>query len=153
GRLLKTDQAPFWYQHALLRVQVGDVSGYRKVCRAMVERFRKSEDSDDLYYLCWACGLAPAALSDFNEVVRLVKKMVSSRPDLPGCHNAFGVILYRAGRLEDAVRSLDQSQTISGGSNLWVSVFLMMAHHRLKHTQEAQQWKELTAGLFERRFP
>ena len=55
--------------------------------------------------------------------------------------NTLGGVLYRAGRLNDAIRRLEEGIRLRNGESLPVDwPFLSMAHHRLGHRGEARRW-------------
>jgi len=55
--------------------------------------------------------------------------------------NTLGAALYRAGRLEEAIRRLEEGIQLRNGTSIpqdWV--FLATAHHRLGHRAQARQY-------------
>jgi len=55
--------------------------------------------------------------------------------------NTLGSALFRAGRFEDAVRRLEEGiEARKGAEEPLTLPFLAMAHHRLKHRDEARSW-------------
>jgi hypothetical protein len=55
--------------------------------------------------------------------------------------NTLGVILYRAGRYQEAIDRLDERVAVGEALGAPVDwVFLAMAHHRLGHKAEANRW-------------
>jgi serine/threonine protein kinase len=53
-----------FYEHALLKLYLGDEDGYRQVCYDLVNQFGGATTGDDRLYMLRACLLAPA--SDFQ---------------------------------------------------------------------------------------
>jgi hypothetical protein len=51
-----------------------------------------------------------------------------------------GAALYRAGRHAEAVRELDEAVRLHGKGSLWAKLFLALAHQRLGHAQQVQQF-------------
>ena len=52
-----------------------------------------------------------------------------------------GALLYRAGSYKEAVDQLTEAVRTHGeGGDGWTCLFLAMAHHRLKHDEEARRW-------------
>ena len=57
--------------------------------------------------------------------------------------NTVGAVLYRAGRLQDAIRRFDEKVRIRlsrGAEDPQDWAFLAMAHHRLGHHDDARRW-------------
>jgi tetratricopeptide (TPR) repeat protein len=60
-------------------------------------------------------------------------------------HGTLGAVYYRAGRFQDAVRSLEKAVSIDGPSNLpnqwsaYTTFFLAMSHYRQGRATEATQ--------------
>jgi WD40 repeat protein/tetratricopeptide (TPR) repeat protein len=82
-------------------------------------------------------GIPPADLVALAErAVRADETSWSSRENL-------GASLYRAGRFEDAIRTLEQAIKLHGkGGTLWMKLFLALAHQRLGQADEARTWHE-----------
>jgi Flp pilus assembly protein TadD/uncharacterized protein with WD repeat len=82
-------------------------------------------------------GIPPADLVALAErAVRAYEKSWSNRETL-------GAALYRAGRFEDAIRTLEQAVKLHGkGGTPWMKLFLALAHQRLGHADEARTWHE-----------
>jgi tetratricopeptide (TPR) repeat protein len=130
-----------WRQHALLRLQAGDVAGYRAACVQILKRFGKTSDPSVADGVAWACVLAPDAVADYALPLRLAEQALAADRKNAGYQRTVGALLFRAGKAEDAVRRLEESVNradAGGGADAWF--FLAMAHHRLGHAAEARQW-------------
>jgi tetratricopeptide (TPR) repeat protein len=56
-----------------------------------------------------------------------------------------GIVLYRAGRFEEAIQRLNESIVAQNGDGVFQDwLFLAMAHHRLGHADEARKWLDKT---------
>jgi tetratricopeptide (TPR) repeat protein len=126
-----------WYYHALVCLHLGDAGGYRRTCTAMLERFGKTENAAGAYRVAWTCVLAPGAVVDLDQVVRLAEQALSSDPKSYGNLLALGAACYRAGQLEAAVRHLNAAIQ-AHDQHVMASLFLAMAHHRLGHAEQAR---------------
>jgi WD40 repeat protein/tetratricopeptide (TPR) repeat protein len=126
--------------HGLLRLQLADQAGYRRACARMLERFGRTEDAETANSLAWACVLGPHAVADLDQPVKLAEKAVgqaNSREHL----TTLGAALYRAGKLDAALRRLNEAIKVGGkGGDAFDWLFLAMAHHRLGHAKEASLW-------------
>jgi serine/threonine-protein kinase len=130
-----------WYAHALLRLHLDDLAGYRTACEAIVERFEGSEQGYTLKQVSNTCSLAPEAVSDLARPLRLAEKALARDPKGHWSHEAPGRLLYRAGRHEEAVRRLEEAVALlKGEGNVWHWLYLAMAHRALGHTDEARRW-------------
>jgi tetratricopeptide (TPR) repeat protein len=124
------------------RARLGDAAGYRRACTKFVDRWGKSSD---LNVVAWPCVLAPDALADMDKVVELAEKAYKQSPT-PMVRNTLGAALYRAGKWERAVETLEQNQGANGAFD-WL--FLAMAHHRLGHTEKAMEYLDKATAWIE----
>ena len=139
---------------ALLQLYAGDIEGYRRTCTQMLDHFAQREDLDSSFAsICWACSLAPDAVEDFVDVIKLAEKLAEREKERfkrPGqAHLNLGALLYRAGRLEEAIELLEGlpvPQEKEGQLPVRTSppvsawFFLAMAHHQLDQHEEAEKW-------------
>jgi tetratricopeptide (TPR) repeat protein/serine/threonine protein kinase len=134
-----------WFEHACLRVQVGDAAGYRKLCGRMMKRFGKSTNPDEIVYLAHACVLAPGGL-DPTAALSLAERRLAmtARPSghYPWSIHLVALAHYRAGHYPQAVewatRGLKEDPAFGERVPHWL--LLAMAHHRLGHAEEARKW-------------
>jgi len=131
----------------LAQLGVGQRDVYRKDCVEMLQRFGQTENPADAHWVAWACVLAPDATADWPKIVGLAEKAAESDSKSFAYQNTFGAVLYRAGRLDEALRQLDQADRLANEPNQAVQsspaytwFFLAMAHHRLGHGEEAKTW-------------
>jgi tetratricopeptide (TPR) repeat protein len=137
-----------WFEHACLRVQVGDIAGYRKHCRQMVERFGMSENPDEILYLAHACVLAPGGL-DKKAALELAERRLAVTPRPSGHYpwsvHLVGLAHYRAGQYQEAIdwasKSLKEYPAFGERVHHWL--LLAMAHHRLGHGEQAYKWRKM----------
>jgi tetratricopeptide (TPR) repeat protein len=98
------------------------------------------QDANTLNNAAWACAYLPAALPDIRAAVSLAEQAVALDRAY-GRLNTLGSLLYRAGRYEDAIRSIDEGIKLHGKGGMgWDWLFLAMAHHRLGRQDEARKW-------------
>lgn len=124
---------------------LGDEAGLRRACSDLLDRFGRSAGSQTANNVAWYCALAADAVADRGAPVRLAERAANGASDAekPMYLNTLGAALYRAGRFEEAIRSLEEGSRERGGASFpqdWV--FLAMAHHRLGHDAEAHSWLE-----------
>jgi serine/threonine protein kinase/Flp pilus assembly protein TadD len=151
----KPETPQHWYCQALLQLVKEDESAYRRVCGDMLRQFRETIDrlirpgaaptaypeSVTRYLLVRACALAPAAVTDYERLLRLAE------PDA-GPTNADswvplyvrGAVSYRAGRLEEAVQCLRAALDYPNRDARAMAVpVLAMTLHRQGQTDAARQ--------------
>ena len=163
---LTPDDARFWLLRAMAELEDGQLDAYRRHCAEMLRYFGNTEKvahgaCDDV---CWACTLAPDAVSDWSNALALADRAVKQCPEEAEYMLTRGAVLYRAGRWEEALRPLTEGhRRLENSSNpfLWLDVvrdcsYLAMAHHRLGHREEARKWfdkmkQQLEAALAEQR--
>jgi tetratricopeptide (TPR) repeat protein len=121
--------------------RLSDAAGYRRACTDLIERWGKTVDPNSL---AWPCVLAPDAVADMGQVVLLAEKAYKQSPT-PLVRNTLGAALYRAGRWEEAVKTLDENKGENGAFD-WL--FLAMAHHRLghAHADKAKEYLDKAAA-------
>jgi tetratricopeptide (TPR) repeat protein len=146
GRAGATREDPVFgaYDRALIHLARGEDAAYAALCRRIAPLVIAGV-RDENYNGLWFCALTPDALPDFSEAARLLQRSVARYPADHAIRNTYGVFLYRAGRFEEAVRELDESVRLGGGSaHDWL--FLAMAHQRLGRPEEADKAMALAAG-------
>ncbi len=133
----------FWFEHAYLRLQVGDHEGYQKLCRRMHERHHQSKKQWASILVAHTCVLAPGALDDPSEVVALAEqRLARTGPKDRWSHQVAGFAYYRAGKYEKAATILTQAVKDHPDfpHNLINWLILSMAYQQMNHSAEAQQW-------------
>ena len=129
-----------WTRVALARLALGDHGEYVAACRQVLEKFGAAGLAPKTANnVAWSCALGPAAMSDYAPAVRLAE--LAAARSAQNRLNTLGAILYRAGRVEEAIEQLGRSVAAHGaGGTHYDALFLAMAHHRLGHAEEARDW-------------
>jgi tetratricopeptide (TPR) repeat protein len=131
---------------ALIRLRLDDREGYRRACATLMERFGKTTNANLANNVAWTCAQGPKALSDLAPAVALAEKAVaaSTRPnDRYNTLNTLGVVLYRAGRYQEALKKLDEAVTAHGRGGTHADwLFLAAVNHRLGQPDEAWTWMD-----------
>jgi tetratricopeptide (TPR) repeat protein len=124
--------------------------GYRRLCAEMLERFGNTTDAPKAAAVVSLAVLLPDAVQDFNEVIRLARVAVNSKPDDAGYLESLGGALYRAGQYQDARKYLDRAVVRhSQGGRVGTQLFLALVHQRLGHPAEAKAWLARAVQQFE----
>jgi WD40 repeat protein len=136
---LKPDDPDDWTPWIISLMAAGDDPGLEHACSELLDRFGKTDNPVFANRVAWLCSLAPAALTDRETPVRLAELAVRDGHLAGGfsCLNTLGLALYRAGRIEEAIRRLKEGIKLVGGSIPEDEVFLALAHHRLGRRHEA----------------
>jgi non-specific serine/threonine protein kinase/serine/threonine-protein kinase len=142
-----SDDPVRWFEYAGLLLRTGDAEGYRKLCVRMREQFGARRDGAAVGILAHACVLGPDALGDADAVVRLAEERLALTAPPSGHHyywsiHVVGLAYYRAGQYQKAVDWLSKAMKDDPGWEYPVPNWLVlsMAHQRLGHAEEAQQW-------------
>ncbi len=87
----------------------------------------------------WELANAPARSRDVERALWLVRRSLKLEPGENTTLNTLGVVLYRAGRYDEAIEALERSLAAGRGQlDAFDLYFLAMAHHRLGHREPAR---------------
>jgi WD40 repeat protein/tetratricopeptide (TPR) repeat protein len=129
---------------------------YRSCCSCLLDRFDLPDGlfARDVAYLC---ALTPDALEDPARAVKLAERAVAKSPGFDDALRALGATLYRAGSYEKAINTLEEAMRLRskfpGGKTVQEWFFLAMAHHRLRHTEEARRWLDKANTFLDKEKP
>jgi tetratricopeptide (TPR) repeat protein len=146
GKSAEPADPMLWQERACLAVQIGDLPGYRKLCRRMLERFGQSKSSFDIGVLAYTCVLGPDALGNSQRALELAQQLTAMTPLGPDSHLWAALVLglahYRAGGHDKAVECLQKAVTDDPDWHKEILNWLVlaMAHQRLGHARESRQW-------------
>jgi tetratricopeptide (TPR) repeat protein len=92
--------------------------------------------------LAWALAThVEPARRDPARAVNLAREAVDLMPQEAVICNTLGAALYRAGRWQDALSTLEKADQLSGGKHDGFNAFFIsMAHWQLGHKEAAIQW-------------
>jgi tetratricopeptide (TPR) repeat protein len=132
---------------AALRVQMGDIEGYRQVSGEMLERFGESDDFHVASRTAWSCLLVPDGVSTEDLLAKLSRQAETEGEDQFGMSlylSVRGLADYRKGQFAEAIRSVRKSQELNAQRpHKWLEAFgsltLAMAQHRLGQHEEARR--------------
>jgi tetratricopeptide (TPR) repeat protein len=141
---------------ALIRLQLGDLPGYRAICTDTLKRRLHDYGGQILVayiarWTVWPFVLIADSTTDWDRLVEVAQATLREDPFMGGNDDGLtlGAALYRAGRFAQAVERLKltncawEQAKIKPATNYSPSYcwfFLAMAHHRLSHDEEARQW-------------
>jgi tetratricopeptide (TPR) repeat protein len=148
GKLVEQEPDNYGLRHPHIRslVKAGDEAGVRRACEDLLKRYGISPDLTKVKDVVWSCVLALGAVADREAPVRLAESYLALHPEEKGTERSdalriLGAALYRAGRFEEAIRRLVESnQARDDRGDPKGFAFLAMTHHRLGHSDEAGRW-------------
>jgi WD40 repeat protein/serine/threonine protein kinase/tetratricopeptide (TPR) repeat protein len=133
-----------WFEHACLRLIVGDRAGYRSFVQDIGLREGRTSNPIVAYVLARSCIQSAEQGVQPEQVVRWAEEAVNQER-LPWYLSTLGAAYYRAGQFDQAVRTLDESNQSYATSSAATDVdlqngpWLALAQMRLGHTSEAQE--------------
>jgi tetratricopeptide (TPR) repeat protein len=116
------------YHAAALHLQTGDLAGYRRICREMLNRFGDTKDPGIADLVAMTCLLIPDAVADRNRILKLADRAVTG-----GINDRWFLLCkalaeYRAGRHAEAVQWLERfAPKVANGWPSEVSAFAVLA--------------------------
>jgi tetratricopeptide (TPR) repeat protein len=143
------------FYHALLRLQLGDLDGYRGSCEWMLDRYGGNPDFATAHRLCCACVLAPEAVANLDRLVSLGDRVAAGAPRSGHFHEIAAATYYRAGRYEQALECLEKAARLQQDRQLaaYGSLWRALSHDGLGHREEARRWLDSAVSRIERDVP
>jgi len=136
-----------WYELALCRAAAENAEGYREACRSMIEQLGKTDDPLAAEFVAWSCALAPEALETLELPISLAQQAAKQNGDDPSSLTCIGAILYRAGRVEEAIAQLNRAAQLMGdsaegarASPAYSWYFLALAHKKTGNEEQAREY-------------
>jgi hypothetical protein len=124
----------------VLLADAADGEAYRRVCGDMLRRFDKAAIPEAVYLTALACSARAGADDDLGDVLDRMSPVATKAPTARNLCG-LGLLLYRAGKAEEAVGVLDRAlATLGDGGYPWHWLGLSLAHARLGHRGEAGRW-------------
>jgi hypothetical protein len=129
-----------WFEHACLRLIIGDKDGYRTFVQEIVRREGQTSDPFVSYVLARSCVLTAQPVVEPEQVIRWAESTLRDGRRSWYLH-VIGAAHYRAGHFAEAIKWLTESLVgnISADRyNLQTQLVLAMAHKRLGHATQAR---------------
>jgi tetratricopeptide (TPR) repeat protein len=102
----------------------------------MLERFKPIDDSTAAIRVAYACSLAADAVADVSGLIHVSER---STRWVASNEREVGAVLFRAGRLEEALKRFEQAAK-AFPPRARDLLFLAMIHSGLGHTNEARRF-------------
>jgi tetratricopeptide (TPR) repeat protein len=155
----QTDEPFIWFEHVCLLCQIQDNAAYRALCARMREGFGDKRNLDETIFLAHACVLAPGALGDPAEVVRLARERLAMTQPPSNDHawsvHVLALAYYRAGQYDQAVECINKNPTTQ-----WIEavqfgnwLVLALAEHKRGKAVEARRWLDQATKWIQIRSP
>ena len=149
---LNSEVAHYSFCHAMAELASGNIGGYVEACRRMTQRFADMSGASATW-TAWACAVAPGAITDAAQTVRLAEVTAGFDEVHHGYLLILGAALYRAGRFDEALARLRKAHGVWDAADpkprsfspAYTWLFLAMAHQRRGNAQEARRWLDRAA--------
>jgi tetratricopeptide (TPR) repeat protein len=127
-----------WFEHACLRLIVGDNEGYRAFVREARLRAGQTKDPLTAFVLARSALMTAVPIVEPGQVTRWAEQAVASDRNAWYLHIQ-GFDHYRADRFDEAIKRLEESNTLPWGEvgTMQNRLVLAMTHHRLGHEGQA----------------
>jgi WD40 repeat protein/serine/threonine protein kinase/Tfp pilus assembly protein PilF len=142
---LDPDAHDGWYELAAVRLQLGDLGGYRDHCQEMLRRFGRTTDPYQAERTAKACLIVPGPHADLNELVRLTEQALAGTEKewgYPFFLLARGIAECRAGRPRPAIDWIGKARpgfkTAPPVFEALSQLFLAVAYHQLNEGDKAR---------------
>jgi WD40 repeat protein len=135
-----------WSEYALVRLQLGDLEGYRKTCKVMLAMVNISKNLQDAATMAWTHCLAPGGQADLPEVLQWAQKAAAEKPNDYLRSRALGAALYRAGLYGAAAEQLAATASLRPQPSPTVWFFLALSHEQLHDAKQTQEWFDRATG-------
>jgi tetratricopeptide (TPR) repeat protein len=130
-----------WFEHACLRLIIGDTTGYRAFVQEMRRREGQTTNPIVAYVLARSCVQSAEPGIEPEQVIRWAESTL--RDSRPAWYlQVVGAAHYRAGHFDQAIKWVEESNTAYSSSvsdaDLQNRLVLAMAHERLGHAVQAR---------------
>jgi tetratricopeptide (TPR) repeat protein len=138
-----------WYELALVQLVRGETVAYRETCQRMMQAIEPSNAAEIEYFVAWTCCLTAAGLDDWSQVIKRARFSADQQPTATAYQTGLGAALLRAGRLDEAIDVLTETNRLlddpvrmktPGGSPAYTWYLLAMAYHAQGNEKEAKDW-------------
>jgi serine/threonine protein kinase/Flp pilus assembly protein TadD len=151
------DPANHWYHFcaATVRLQTGDLAGYRAACQEMLRRFGNTADGWVAERTAKVCLSLPGAVADPDRALKLADLAATSDPDNFWFQFVKALAEYRADRPAEAVKWLVRFAPKADGNPIDAQCFavLAMARHGRGLAPEARAALDSAKAILAKKTP
>jgi Flp pilus assembly protein TadD len=146
-----------WYFEAPLRLEIGDVEGYRRACRDMLEKYGQTDNPTLALHIARTCLLAPDAAPDLKPVVQLAERAVTATENNPAYRDFLLIRALADYRSGDYARAVDRIASLAPNPTDWATdagayLVAAQANQRLGRADAAKQELAQAEAIMDR-FP
>jgi WD40 repeat protein/tetratricopeptide (TPR) repeat protein len=144
------------FRRAFAALAQGNLAEHRSACRTLLQIAMSSRGSGTIEGLQirelvpWVLSLAPDSVPDYSHAIGLARQVSEADGQTTDFGNV-GLMLYRIGRDEDALRQVTAAlprveeyavgeKETAGSQAIEKWLTLALIHHRLGHSDEAKRW-------------
>ncbi len=132
-----------------LHLLIGDDNAYRTGRAQIAKTYGADSNAEHASRVARLYALRPLTGDDIARVVALAEKAKSSWHAY-----TYALVLYRAGRFEDAIRTIEDARNANTYDSILVDNFVLaMAHFRLGRHDRAREFLNAVNGLSPRSMP
>jgi WD40 repeat protein/serine/threonine protein kinase len=149
-----------WYELAAVRLQLGDLDGYRRHCREMLCRFGGTADPFEAERTAKACLIVPDTVAEPEQLVRLTERaLTATHPQWahPWFLLSRGLAESRAGRPRQAIDWIREAQQQSEGTPPVFAaqgqLCLSLAYHQLREAERAREALGAAVQIIDHQLP
>ncbi len=135
---------------AVAQLACGERQAYRAWCATQAEQLSGLEQAGRLGDALWRCALVPAAVADYEAVLAAARERVRKKPRSNDDINTLAALLFRAGRLEEARKQMQEAIAVNGGKGtVFDFLFLALIDGSLGQKEQARRWLDTAGRLIE----
>ncbi len=129
---------------AKVRLEAGDLAGYRKACSELAERHRDAADPAEARAIAWVVSLSADSGVDPGTIVKLAEAGAKAQSADPAALAAVALAYLRSGRAEESIEKLKGA---CEGTDVQPAAWLVysLALARAGQGERAAPWREKAA--------
>jgi serine/threonine protein kinase/tetratricopeptide (TPR) repeat protein len=139
---LAVKNGDIWFEHAAVRLLLGDLDGHRKICQEMLEAAHSDPQKIRAYLAVRATTLAQDAVTDLAVAARVSAAELTAYSTQFWSLTEQGALQYRAKHYQESIKLFEQSVQVDSkpGNAIINWLWLALANQKLGQREEAQKW-------------
>ncbi len=130
-----------WHFLAMAALADEDVMLYRETCDEVLRRLERADSPTSTKWLTWTVGLGSEAARDATPALPFALRDFRNHPRNYSVARAAGLLLLRAGRLDEARLCLDHAMTLQHDApSAWLTLSLL--YSRKGQAEPARRWHQ-----------